>query len=125
MAGTPAPFDWKSLITPAVALGSKAVGDIVAPSADLIAAKASAQNSKTSNAIALAKMADANKIRQTAMPSLYTNLGYSPSQDQAMAGDYGATADRALGDFGGSGSLPGLRCSAGETRASRRAPARA
>ena len=107
MAGTPAPFDWKSLITPAVALGSKAVGDIVAPSADLIAAKASAQNSKTSNAIALAKMADANKIRQTAMPSLYTNLGYSPSQGQAMAGDYGATAGRALGDFGGSGSLPG------------------
>ena len=79
MAGTPAPFDWKSLITPAVALGSKAVGDIVAPSADLIAAKASAQNSKTSNAIALAKMADANKIRQTVMFSLYTNFGYLPS----------------------------------------------
>jgi len=108
MAGTPVPFDWKSLITgTAVPLASKALGDIVAPSADLISAKASAQNAKTSNAIALAKMADANKIRQATMPSLYTNLGYSPAQGQAMAGDYGATAGRALGDFGGSGSLPG------------------
>jgi hypothetical protein len=108
MAGTPAPFDWKSLITPAVALGSKAVGDIVAPDAATQNAQTNAQTAKVSNEIALAKMANANKIRQSIMPGMYTNLGYSPAQGQAMASDYGTTAGQGMGFTpGGSESLPG------------------
>lgn len=107
MASTP--FDWQSLITPAVALGSKAVGDIVAPDASIQNARTNAQTAKVSNDIALAKMANANKIRQQIMPGMYTNLGYTPDQGQQMAGDYGAIAGQGLAfnGNGGSGSLPG------------------
>jgi hypothetical protein len=107
MAGTP--FDWKSLITPAVALGSKAVGDIVAPDASIQNARTNAETAKVSNEIALARMANANKIRSQVMPGMYTNLGFTPGQGQATAADYGATAGKGLAfnGGGGSGSLPG------------------
>ena len=86
----PAPFDWKSLITPAVTLGMKGIGDAVAPDPSLINARTNATNSQVSNQVALAKMANANRIRSSIMPGMYTSLGFTPSQGQAMTGNYTA-----------------------------------
>lgn len=90
MAGTP--FDWKSLIGPGVDLGMKAVGDIVAPDAALQNARTNSRNSEVDREIAIAKMGNANKIRATALPGMYTQLGYAPAQGREMAGGYGASA---------------------------------
>lgn len=94
-----APFDWKSLITPAVTLGMKAVGDKVAPDPSLKNANTSAQalqNTEAQNQfnnqqtqfgdqLQLQKIADAKQIRQNILPGMYTNLGYSPAQGRTMA----------------------------------------
>lgn len=94
---TPAPFDWKSLIDPAVALGFKAVGDKVAPGADL----QNAQNSRANlaenqrqfniqNQLAQQRLGQSNQIRQNIMPGMYTQLGFTPQQGQRMTQDYAA-----------------------------------
>lgn len=82
------PFDWQSLVKPGIDLGMKAVGDIVAPDAGLQNARTNARNSEVDREIAIAKMGNANKIRATALPSMYTQLGYNPSQSQQMGAAY-------------------------------------
>lgn len=90
-----AAFDWSSLINPAVSLGSKVLGDKLAPSTE----QQSVNNSKASlaeqqrqfniqNQMAQQKMAQSNQIRGSIMPGMYTNLGFSPQQGSQMRDQY-------------------------------------
>lgn len=96
-------FDWSSLITPAMNLGMRAIGDKIAPSADLQSVQNSNANSQAQLAesqrqfnaqhgMAQQKMAQSNQIRQSMMPGMYTTLGFSPEQGRQMAQQYAARA---------------------------------
>jgi hypothetical protein len=96
-------FDWKSLITPAMNLGMQALGDKIAPGADLQSVQNSNANTQANlaenqrqfniqNQMAQQRMGQSNQIRQTMMPGMYTTLGFSPEQGQKMAADYAARA---------------------------------
>lgn len=110
---SPAPFDWKSLITPAVALGSKAIGDIVAPDASLQNARSNSRTAELSNEIARSRMANANQIRSAALPGMYTNLGYSPAQGRNMASGY--SAGTSTSNFSTSAAAPSGGSKVGKT----------
>lgn len=110
MASTP--FDWRSLIPQAVALGSKALGDKLAPGADLQnvqARNAEAQEQRrqfdVTQQMKQGQLNQSNQIRQSLMPSMYTNLGYDPATARKMAADYGVMANRSAGGQGGAGML--------------------
>lgn len=94
-------FDWASLITPAASLGAKALGDKVAPSADLQQVRNQQENQQFQNQLTQQKMAQSNQIRQMMMPGMFTNLGFSPQQGQQMAQRYGQTANAPVGGSGG------------------------
>lgn len=94
-----AAFDWSSLINPAVSLGSKVLGDKLAPSTE----QQSVNNSKAGlaeqqrqfniqNQMAQQKTAQSNQIRGSIMPGMYTNLGFSPQQGSQMRDQYMRTA---------------------------------
>lgn len=95
------PFDWRSLLTPAITLGVKAIGDKLAPSADLQAVQNNNTNARANlaeqqrqfniqNQLAQQKLGQSNMIRQSIMPGMYTQLGFSPEQGQKMTADYAA-----------------------------------
>lgn len=121
MAAT-TPFDWKSLITPAVTLGMKAIGDKVAPDPSLINANTNAQQAKVSDAqnafnnsqtqfndqLALQKIARAQQIRQNTLPGMYTTLGFSPEQGKQMAASSAPTAGTAPGAPGIPNTAPSV-----------------
>jgi hypothetical protein len=103
-------FDWRSLIPQAVALGSKALGDKLAPGADLQNAQTNRMNSQEqarqfdiNQRMKQAQMNQSNQIRQNLMPGMYTNLGYDPGTAKKMAAQYGTLTTR--GGQGGAGML--------------------
>lgn len=101
MAGIPSPFDWKSLITPAAALGAKALGDAIVPDASVQNARTNAQTAQVRNDIAKQRMANANEVRSIAMPGMMTQLGYSPQAGKQLAGGYSLGASNPTPDFSG------------------------
>lgn len=99
---TPAPFDWKSLITPAVTLGMKAVGDQLVPDAATQNARTNAATAQFDRETAVQKMGRSDAIRRSIMPGMYTNLGYSPAQGRTMAAAYpGSTSIPSAGVYTG------------------------
>lgn len=108
MADSQKLFDWSSLITPAVNLGMKALGDKVAPGADLQSVQNQERNQQFQNQLTLQKMAQANQIRQSMMPGMYTTLGFSPDQGKQMAANYGQNMPAMNFGAGGSGSSYGM-----------------
>lgn len=110
-------YDWTSLISPGINLGMKALGDAIVPDPALQNARTNSQNSQVDRELALWKAANAQKLRQQALPGIYTNLGYSPAQGQSMASSYGSSpAPSGLG--GGSSSGGGLGSTLGKAGAS-------
>lgn len=91
-------FNWGSLLAPAASLGATILGNQVAPSTAQQSAQVQQQNANNTqaqqqfqNQLTLQKMGQAQQIRQNTMPSLYTNLGYSPDQANTMAQSYAKT----------------------------------
>lgn len=85
-------YDWKSLIPNVAALGGKILGDKLAPDAATKNAQTNAQQVQFNQSEELRKSAQANSIRQSMMPGMYTTLGFSPAQGQQMAASYGNAA---------------------------------
>src|SRR6188768_332479 len=114
---SPAPYDWKSLIGPGINLGMKVVGDQLMPDPSVQNARTNSQNSEVDRELALAKMANAQKLRTQMLPGMYTHLGYSPTQGRQMANDYSANASMpaSAGYTSGGGSKPGLGSAIGKT----------
>lgn len=125
MGATPTtPYNWKDLLTPAIGLGVKAIGDKLAPSTDQQAVQNQAGQNRFTDQLALARRADSNRIRQSMMPGMYTTLGFTPEQGQKMASDYGVSAaannaniqvpGNGSGGGGGGGGAPGLGATIGK-----------
>lgn len=85
------PFDWTSLIDPAAALGSKVLGDAVAPSPDLQRAQLDKQAQQFNQQAALYKLGQQQQTRGAALPGMYQTLGYTPEQAAAMTKTYTST----------------------------------
>lgn len=94
-------FDWRTLIPQAVALGSRAIGDRVAPGADIQNVQQRQRELQEQQRqfniqqqMRQQQMGNANQIRSNLMPGMYTALGYNPADARKMAGDYMAMANR-------------------------------
>lgn len=89
---SPAPFDWKKLITPAAAMGGKILGDTFTPTPEQQQVQQSAQQAAFNQKMLIQKMAQANAIRRSMLPGMYTNMGYSPMDSQQMTANYSQAA---------------------------------
>jgi hypothetical protein len=112
MADPNTPFTWSSLIPQAVSLGAKVIGDKLAPNPALMSAQTGQQNLaeqqrqfNIQQQLSQQKLGQANAIRQSTMPALYTNLGMSADKARAMAAQYGS-------QFGSTQAAPGAQPSA-------------
>lgn len=114
-------FDWKSLIDPAASLGGKVLGDKLAPSPDLMLAQNQQRQNEFNNQQSLAKMAQANQIRQMMLPGMAARLGLDPAKAQQYgaglqgAPQQGGYQSAGLGTGTGQMSQPSKLASAGKT----------
>lgn len=96
-------FDWTSLINPAAALGAKALGDKIAPGADLQSVQNNQQQNQFNNQMALQRLGQSTQIRKSMMPGMYTALGFAPEEGQRMAASYGTQTPTTPGGLTGGG----------------------
>ena len=91
-------YDWTSLVNSGVSLGSKMLGDKLAPPPELMNAQTNQQQSAESIRLAREKMARADQIRQMMMPGMRNILGikgnYTPTSFPGSGTSYqpGSTA---------------------------------